>query len=187
MLPLHIRDNSDADSVDLIDLVQANFELGCLLLVLFGEGLLHTFLDGLRHGTLGQILGALDDLHFFLLLFCAFSRLVLLLDVATGTGVGRCGLIPPSVEESANLVHPVGAIVALDPGLFGKSIVLVLLQRRLAHFAAIVEGHGLGMLQQSMARSTPVILLRGIGVVKGVATDALHTTCTITIEHRRLE
>ena len=149
MLPLHIRDNSDADSVDLIDLVQANFELGGLLLVLFGEGLLHTFLDGLRHGTLGVILGALDDLHFFLflLLFCAFSRLVLLLDVATGTGVGRCGLIPPSVEESANLVHPVGALIALNPGLFGKSIVLVLLQRRLAHFAAIVEGHGLVMLQ----------------------------------------
>ena len=43
MLPFHIRDNSDADSLDLINLVETDLQLGGLVLILFGEGLLQTF------------------------------------------------------------------------------------------------------------------------------------------------
>ena len=189
MLPFHVRDNSDAYSVDLVNLVDTDLQLGGLLLVFFGESLLQTFLHSLRHGTLWKILGALDDLHLFLILLLLFAiaSLVLLLDVATGTGVGGRGLIPPSVEERTNLMHPFMAVVALNPCFFGESIVLVLLQRGLAHFATIVKGHGLGIFQQTIARSTPVVLLRGIGVVEGIATNALHTACAVAIQHRRLK
>lgn len=84
-------------------------------------------------------------------------------------------------------MHPFVAVVALYPSFFGESIVLVLLKRRLAHFASVIKGHGLGILQQSVARSAPVVLLRGIRVIEGIATNALHTACAITIEHRRLK
>lgn len=78
---------------------------------------------------MGKILGALDDLHFFLVLLFlfAFFGLVLFLDVATGAGIGSRGLIPPSVEKRANLVHPLMAVIALNPCFFRESIVLVLL------------------------------------------------------------
>ena len=129
MLPFHIRDNSDADSVDLINLVETDLQLGGLLLILFGEGLLQTFLQSLGHGTLRKILGTFDNLLLFLVLLLLFAvaGLVLLLDVATGTGIGGRGLIPPTVEERTNLMHPFVAVIALHPSFFGESVVLVLL------------------------------------------------------------
>ena len=149
MLPFHIRDNSDADSVDLINLVETDLQLGGLLLILFGKSLLKPFLHSLGHGTLRKIFGAFDDLLFFLVLLLLFAvaGLVLLLDVATGTGIGGRSLIPPTVEERANLMHPFVAVVALYPSFFREGIVLVLLKRRLAHFASVVKGHGLRILQ----------------------------------------
>lgn len=59
MLPFHIRDNSDADSVDLINIVETDLQLGGLLLILFGESLLQTFLHSLDMEHCGRSLALL--------------------------------------------------------------------------------------------------------------------------------
>lgn len=84
-------------------------------------------------------------------------------------------------------MHPRLALVAIDPTFFRNRVVLELLQFLLSNLTPVVKYDGLFFVEDFVTVVAPVVLLRTIREVVRMTLDPLHTTLSLTVEHRRLE